>query len=99
MLRWNGKHPAPYDLFFTFERNSGKDIEWLIKPWFFEYGYVDLGIRNILSKKDGYEIEIEKKGILPANFGLKVYYSDNSTASYDYSAAEYVETESCLFCK
>ena len=94
MLRWNGKHPIPYDLFFTFDRISGKNIDWLVKPWFFEYGYVDLGIRSILNKKDGYEIDIEKKGKLPAHFGLKIYYSDSSTASFDYSAAVWKNGES-----
>ena len=93
MLKWNGKHPTPYDLFFTFERESGKNIDWLVKPWFFEYGYVDLAIRNIVGKKDGYEIDIEKKGKLPAHFGLKIYYSDSSTATFDYNAGVWMNGE------
>ncbi|HSP87118.1 MAG TPA: M1 family metallopeptidase, partial [Ignavibacteriaceae bacterium] len=34
--RWNGKHPTPYDLFFTFENVTRKYLYWLIEPWFFE---------------------------------------------------------------
>ncbi len=44
--RWHGKHPIPYDFFFTFNEVTGKDLSWYWKPWFFERGYPDLAIKN-----------------------------------------------------
>ncbi|HEY6435904.1 MAG TPA: M1 family metallopeptidase, partial [Ignavibacteriaceae bacterium] len=40
--RWKGKHPTPYDFFFTFNDVTGQDLNWFWKPWFFESGYPDL---------------------------------------------------------
>ncbi len=87
MQTWNRKHPTPYDLFFTFNNISGKNIDWIIKPWFFEYGYIDLAIENIVKKNDSYEIDIEKKGLLPSHFGLKICYVDGSTNTLDYNVS------------
>ncbi len=42
MNRWNGKHPMPYDFFFTFNDAAGEDLSWFWKPWFFDRGVVDL---------------------------------------------------------
>ena len=49
--RWNGKHPTPYDFFFTFEDVTKQDLSWFWKPWFFEYGYPDLAMKMNLLKK------------------------------------------------
>lgn len=87
MSRWNGKHPTPYDFFFTFEDVTGADISWIIIPWFFEYGYVDLGISDVVRTNDNTKIKIERKGLLPAHFGLKIYYSDEETDLFDYNVS------------
>ena len=92
MNRWNGKHPIPYDFFYTFENVTGKNLEWLIRPWFFQYGYVDLSIKDVV-KKNWYEINIEKKGLLPAHFGLVINYSDNSVDTLNYKASLWMNGE------
>ncbi|MDZ7624803.1 MAG: M1 family aminopeptidase [Ignavibacteriaceae bacterium] len=42
--RWKGKHPTPYDFYFTFNDVTGKNFNWFWIPWFFETGYPDLAI-------------------------------------------------------
>jgi hypothetical protein len=42
--RWAGKSPTPYDLFYTFENISGQDLNWIWKPWFFDFGSADVKI-------------------------------------------------------
>ena len=32
--RWAGKHPTPYDFFFTFNDISGENLNWFWQPWF-----------------------------------------------------------------
>src|ERR1035437_1732300 len=76
MDRWNGKHPIPYDFFNSMSNAIGEDLTWLIKPWFFEYGYLDLAIKDISLKGNNYNIVIEKKGNYPGGFKLKLIYSD-----------------------
>ncbi len=75
MNRWNGKHPIPYDFFFTFDNVSGQDLSWFWKPWFFEQGYPDVSIKEI---KPGNEIVIEKIGSYPIPVDIKIIYEDYS---------------------
>jgi hypothetical protein len=79
MSRWNGKHPIPYDFFNTMSNASGEDLSWIIKPWFFEYGYLDLAIKDISLSGDKYNITIEKKGFYPAGFKVNLTYRDGTT--------------------
>jgi len=59
--RWNGKHPIPYDFFFTFNEVAGEDLAWFWKPWFFEVSYADLSIKRV------YKTEVEKTIIIIEN--------------------------------
>jgi len=75
MKRWNGKHPIPYDFFNTFNDVSGQNLNWLIKPWFFEFGYVDLSIKEVSDNS----CTIEKIGHYPAPIHLEIVFDDGST--------------------
>ena len=85
--RWQGKHPTPYDLFFTFMDITGENLDWFIKPWFYEYGYVDLAVKNVSTKNNNYKIEIKKNGHYPANFELKIIFEDGSTETASYKVS------------
>jgi len=77
--RWNGKHPIPYDFFFTFNEVSGKDLSWYWKPWFFERGYPDLSIKEADYNNGMIEVVIEKVGIIPTPVKLTITCEDSST--------------------
>lgn len=77
--RWAGKHPTPYDFFFTMNDIIGEDLSWFWKPWFFEFGYPDLGIKDVRQSENLVEITIEKKGNQPVPVHLAVTYSENLT--------------------
>ena len=74
MSEWNGKHPSPYDFFYTFSRFAGEDINWFWKACYFEYGYADIGIKSV----DRNKIIIERKGSIPVPVRLEITYEDNS---------------------
>ena len=76
--RWKGKHPTAYDLFFTFQDVSGMDLDWLLKPWFFEFGYPDLALTNVEKKKNEYTINIENLGNYPSPVYIIVNVADGS---------------------
>ncbi len=85
--RWHHKHPIPYDFFFTFDDVSEQDLSWFWKPWFFDFGYPDLGIKEIKRTKTGTDIVIEKIGLLPIPVHLKLETADGETITVDKSAA------------
>jgi len=75
---WNGKYPTPYDFFNTINNVSQKDLFWFWKPWFFEFGVPDLGIKKVSYKNNQYEINIEKIGNLPVPIYIELFYDDDS---------------------
>ncbi len=87
MARWNGKHPIPYDFFNSMSNASGEDLSWLIKPWFYEYGYLDLAVKDVSLIQNNYVIEIEKKGYYPGGFKLTINYADGTSETIKQSAA------------
>lgn len=92
ITRWNGKHPLPYDLFNTISDISGQNINWFIKPWIFEFGYIDMGV-SIVEKDEKYVITIERIGNYPAPINLKVSYQDGTDETIHQTAAVWKNRE------
>ena len=79
MKRWNGKHPTPYDFFFTVNEASGEDLEWFWQPWFFDKGYPEQGVAEVKKENGKSIIVIQNLGTLPMPIELSIIYSDGST--------------------
>jgi hypothetical protein len=77
--RWAGKHPTPYDFFFTMEDIIDEDLSWFWNPWFFEFGYPDLAIKEVIQTPSLLEIVIERKGNQPVPVHLDITFSDDLT--------------------
>jgi hypothetical protein len=84
--RWNGKHPVPYDFFYTFDDVNGEDLSWFWIPWFFNYGYADLAIKEVITHDKQTEVVIEKLGLLPVPVKTKIIYTDESEEFINYPA-------------
>ena len=74
--RWNGKHPLPWDFFYTFDDVYKEDLSWFWNPWYFDFGYPDLAVRGVYSDNDQQVIEIENVGGFPLPVHLTVQYKD-----------------------
>lgn len=87
--RWAKKSPTPYDFFYTFENVSGKDLGWFWKPWFFNYGSVDIAIDSYKKGK----LVLAQNGSRPVPITLKLTYVDQSTKVSKYKASSWEEGE------
>ncbi len=76
---WHYKHPTSYDLFALLKKNTDKDIDWFIDAWFFEAGWPDLAIGEVVMESGGLNIEIIKKGSFPVPIVLTIEYQDGNT--------------------
>lgn len=85
--RWNGKHPTPWDFFYTFEDVAQKDLSWFWEPWFFESYIPDLAIKDFKVENGKAKILIENVGNLPVPIDLTFTMDDGSKTNY---------SESCL---
>jgi len=78
MDRWHGKHPIPWDFFYTFNDVWGKNLNWFWNSWFFSNGYIDLAIQNVKASDNGYTLTLKNIGGFPAPVDILITYSDNS---------------------
>ncbi len=78
---WHGKHPGPFDYFFTFNKSVGKDLSWFWKPWYFTRDFADLAIKNVVVNNGKVSVELEKIGKVPVPVTLTFYYSDGTKDS------------------
>lgn len=80
---WNGKHPMPFDFFYSMNSGAGRNMNWFWKKWFFDGGVPDLGIASVMGKK----ITIESIGEKPVPIDLTITLSDGSTEKIHRSIA------------
>jgi hypothetical protein len=79
MKRWAGKHPTPYDFYFTFEDATDDELTWFFEPWFFKQGYPDAAIDTAFVRDDILKIQVTKEGELPIPVALYVKFKDGTS--------------------
>jgi len=89
MARWHGKHPIPWDFFYTFNNVAGKDMNWFWKNGFFTNNYIDLAI----DKVEGTNVAVNNIGGFAVPFDLVVHYTDGSTTRQHQTPATWFANE------
>lgn len=83
---WHGKHPTPYDFFYSFNNASGQNLNWFWQRWFFGWEYPDLSIKKVEKGKNNFKITIENKGGLPVPVYLNIIGKDGKKLLQKYTA-------------
>ncbi|HUZ58103.1 MAG TPA: M1 family metallopeptidase [Hanamia sp.] len=91
MNDWHGKHPDPYDFFYSINDGSGKNLDWFWQKWFFGWAYPDLAIKEVEKKGNGTKIIIENKGGLPLPVVLNIFLKDGKKLIKKYTAEVWKE--------
>lgn len=87
MARWHGKHPTPWDFFYTFDNVAGRPLDWFWSRWFFSDGYIDLGVQGVTRSAGGTAVRVQNIGGMPAPFDLVVTRADGKTERLHQTAA------------
>lgn len=86
MNLWRGKHPIPYDFFYSINSAVGENLNWFFKPWFFDFAYPDLAIHSYKSEKNKIHIKVENVGGLPVPIKIKLINGENVVKELNYKA-------------
>jgi aminopeptidase N len=78
--RWINRHPTPYDLWYAFERNANRDLDWFWSPWWFETWTLDQAIAEVRAAGERLEVVVEDRGLVPMPVHLRVTRSDGTAA-------------------
>jgi hypothetical protein len=79
MDRWHGKHPIPWDFFYTFNDVTGRNLNWFWNAWYFSNNYIDLAISDVTRSSGGYSVTIDNVGGIPAPLDLEARYADGTS--------------------
>ena len=87
MDRWNGKHPIPWDFFYTLNDVSGQNLNWYWNNWFFSNNYIDLSIAKVTNKGLAYQLSLRNTGGFAVPFDVILTYNDGSTELFHQTPA------------
>jgi hypothetical protein len=76
---WHGKHPTPWDFFFTFNQASGRNLTWFWDNWFFGTNHIDVSLQSLERTSTGYRVGLINSGGLMVPVDLRVRYVDGNT--------------------
>lgn len=87
MDRWNGKHPTPWDMFFSFNSGVGKDLNWFWNSWYFTNHYIDMAIESVATTGKTATVTLKNIGGFPAPTDLLLTFADGTTETRHQSPA------------
>lgn len=87
MDRWHGKHPIPWDFFYTFNDVSGMDLNWFWHNWFFTPYHMDIRAAEINMKGNSYELKVVNTGGFAIPFSVQLLYANGSRKTLDKTAS------------
>jgi hypothetical protein len=82
MDRWHGKHPVPWDFFYTFNNVYGKNLNWFWNNWFFSTYYIDLALSDVKANGNSYALTIKNIGGMAAPVDVVATYDDGTTETF-----------------
>ncbi len=85
--QWNGRHPLPYDFFYSMNAGSGKNLNWFWKRWFFDNTVPDIGIAKFVNGSRQKTLTIKNVGRKPVPVHVNITYKDGSMEKIYRSAA------------
>ncbi len=78
MDRWHGKHPIPWDFFYSFNNISGKNLDWFWNAWFISNGYIDIAVEKVNLNKNDQQVVVKNIGGFPVPVDLNLEYTDGT---------------------
>ncbi|MGE9314657.1 M1 family metallopeptidase [Niabella sp. CJ426] len=90
MTNWNGKHPIPWDFFYSFNTATQQNLNWFWNNWFFSNHYIDLKVKQM----DANTVQVENVGGFAIPFNVKMVWTDGSERSTHYSPVVWKGTQS-----
>lgn len=87
MNRWQGKHPTPWDMFYSFGSAAGKDLNWFWNNWFFSNNYIDLAIQQVASSPTQATFTLQNVGGYVAPVDLVVTFADGTIQTFHQTPA------------
>ncbi len=87
MDNWHGKHPIPWDYFYSMSAGAGKNLDWFFYNWFYTKYWVDVALDKAEKTADGYNLTVKNIGGFASPFDVVVHYADGTSGSFHQTPA------------
>ncbi|WP_338876303.1 M1 family metallopeptidase [Spirosoma sp. SC4-14] len=87
MERWHGKHPTPWDMFYSFSSASGQDLNWFWNNWFFSNNYIDFAIKQVSIASTKCTVSIQNIGGYVAPMDVVLTFDDGTRETFHQTPA------------
>ena len=82
MERWNGKHPTPWDFFYTFNDVSKQNLNWFWNNWYFSNYYIDVALKDVRDDDNVYTLTIKNIGGMYTPVDIIAEYADGTSDTF-----------------
>jgi len=82
MERWNGKHPTPWDFFYTFNDVSKQNLNWFWNNWYFSNYYIDVALKDVRDDDNVYTLTIKNIGGMYTPVDIIAEYTDGTSDTF-----------------
>jgi hypothetical protein len=87
MDRWHGRHPIPWDFFYSVNGLTRRNLDWFWNAWYFQNNYIDIGVRSVARGARGTVVTLDNVGGMPAPVDVVAHYSDGTSATFHQTPA------------
>ncbi len=93
MNTWKGKHPTPWDFFYSFNVGSGQNLNWFWNNWFFSNNYIDLKVYSAEMVGKNLNLTIENIGGFAIPFEIEITYQDGKVLTKHFTPEVWKNTK------
>jgi hypothetical protein len=89
--RWAYRHPQPSDFFRTLENETGMDLDYFVRSWFYETDTLDFGVVGASPAENGRAIvKVESLGEMMMPMPVQITFEDGTTETRRVPAQAFV---------
>ncbi|MEP6684101.1 MAG: M1 family aminopeptidase, partial [Parafilimonas sp.] len=96
MNNWNGKHPIPWDYFYSINTGSKQNLNWFWNNWFFSNNYIDLKVKSAQSKNNKTTVTIENIGGFAIPFDVVLISKDGKETRQHFTPSVWSKNEKII---
>ncbi len=96
IITWQGKHPIPWDFFYSINAGSGKNLDWFWNNWFFSNHYIDLKINSAKVIGKNVVLTIENVGGFAIPFNVNLTDTTGKIRSQHFTPAVWKDKQSTI---
>lgn len=90
---WHGKHPTPWDFFYSINAGAGQKLNWFWNNWYFTNHYIDLKVNSLKQSGRKNTLSIANVGGFAVPFDVLITYADGTVETKHQTPAIWQQNE------